>query len=198
MDRIRADQGLNDRERKRQLARVILASRDQMTALRQESAQRSESMRRNAYVGAFGVDPACAAEERAIREQLAREQPSAVEVRSRMESALRVEDFTLAKCLGAYAFDNRDSQLGGDTYRESLDLFANSHHTVRAAMIRLAEVSQGEGNSGADRMQRLSDKLLLEVTQPHDLGPGSLDALAADDQPAQATSAGMPFLGNPG
>jgi hypothetical protein len=110
-----------------------------------------------------------------------------------MNAALRVEDYTEAKCLAEYAYNNRDSELGGDTFRAALDMFANSHPTIRASMIRLAEVSQGEGDSGKDRMARLQEKLLLEIHQPHDLGPGSLDVLAADDAPASANSAGMPF-----
>jgi hypothetical protein len=193
LDQIRADSGLNDRERQRQLARATLAAQNLMRELRSSSTARAEYARKTAYVGCFGIDPDYAADERTIRAALTREQPGPVEISARMEAALRVEDITEAKVIAEYAFSRRDDPLGGDSFRGTLDSFANYHPTIRAAMIKLAEVSSGDGDSGSDRLARMSDKLATEIGVPPEIQHGDLNSYAADDVPAAAQPAGMPF-----
>jgi len=183
----RADGELTDRARRRGMARAVLAARDQLSGLRKASAAREEGERRKAYQEAFGIDQARSAEERALRSDIESASPSAVDTRARMVQALRIGDLLQAKVLAAYSFDRRNDEFGGDHFRDTLDMYAGHSDGLTRQMTNLAIFDADSGNSGPAKLQRLTDKLITEVPQPSDL-PGSLEFMAADDQPEPGNS----------
>ena len=192
LDGYRASQELMPRARQRGMARAILASREEMAALRQASADREEGERRKAYLAAFGLDLTRSAEDRELRAELAAAEPGAVETERRMSQALRVGDLLAARAVAAYAFDRRNDEMGGDAFRGVLDLFAGHSEGIERQMVSLASLDDDIGQSGAAKLARLGDKLLVEIQQPSDL-PGNIGALASDDEPSGQPPMGMPF-----
>jgi hypothetical protein len=191
LDGIRQVQGLTNRERSRLMARAVLAARGQLRDLRTASAEREAGEQRKAYLAAFGIDPTRASEERTLRAEIAAANPGALDTERMMDSALRIGDLLQAKAIASYAFDHRNDEMGGQTYRGVLDQYAGHSDGLTRIITNLAVFDGDVGNSGPAKLQRMADKLLTEVPQPHDL-PGDLGSLAADDEPATGMM-GMPF-----
>jgi hypothetical protein len=193
LEEIRADTGLTDREKRRQMARMVLSARDSMHALRADAAEFDGAERTEAFRTAFGIDPNRAAEERTIRAGLSAESPGPVEIAARLQNAIAIGDWLAAKVLGAYAYSHKDDPLDGGAYKGVLNQYADISPSVEQAMIALRDADAGTSASGDDRLARFQDKIALEISVPSELSGGSLDAYAADDDPAPASPAGMPF-----
>jgi hypothetical protein len=183
LDGIREDRDLAPRSRQRLMARAVLSARAQLRELRATSDAREAGEQRKAYIQAFGMDPSRAAEERALRSELAASAPGAVEVRDAMTEALRIGDTLAARVIAAYAWDHRNDDLGGDHYKGTLNAYADSSPEATRVLTNLVTFDGSTGSSGPARIQRLQDKLLTEVPTPADL-PGNLEHLAADQEPA--------------
>jgi hypothetical protein len=186
LEEIRAEAGLTNRERQGRMARVVVSARAQLRELRAASDAREGGEQRKAYIAAFGIDPSRAAEERALRSELAASAPGAVEVRDAMTEALRIGDTLAARVLAAYAWDHRNDELGGDYFRGTINAYADSSPEITRVITSVAALDGATGSSGPARLQRLQDKLLTEIPTPSDL-PGNLEYLAADD-PSPANS----------
>lgn len=191
LDSLRGTQGLAPRERQRRMARAVLSARASLSEVREASDEREAGEQRKAYTEAFGIDPGRAAEERTLRRELAAGSPRPVEVRDSMEEALRIGDDLAAKVLAAYSWDHRNDEIGSDAFRGILNAYADSSPEATRLITNVATFDASTGHSGEAKLQRLGDKLLTEVPQPHDL-PGNLDYLAADDGPP-AQASGMPW-----
>ena len=187
LDGYRNSRELTPRARQRGMAQAILAAREKMAQLRAASAEREEGERRTAYLAAFGIDPTRSAEERALRTDITAAAPGAVETAAQMAQALRVGDLLHAKAIAAYAFDRRNDEMGGDAFRDVLDSYAGHSEGLTRQMTALASLDDDIGQSGAAKLARLGDKLIVEIQQPSDL-PGNIGALAADDQEPSATA----------
>ena len=192
LTRIRAVQGLTQREQQRQKARAVLAARGQLRELRIASEAREADDRQRAFIAAFGIDPTRSAEERSLRRDITDAAPGAVETERLMAESLRIGDILGAKVVASYAWDHRNDQLGGDTFRSALDAYAGHSDGLTRIMQNLADSDVTVGSSGTAKLARLQEKLLTEVPTPHDL-PGNIDWLAADDEPSGQNPMGMPF-----
>jgi hypothetical protein len=192
LTRIREYDGITDRERKRMIADATLKARDGLREIRRTSAARTATAQESAFRAAFGIDASRAAEERALRAELAASAPEAVEVEARLVNALRIGDHLAAKVLGNFAWDRRNNPLDGPAYKGILNTYAGISPSVHKTLAELVASDEGIGDSGDAKMARLQDKLLTEVSMPEEVAMGSLEGWVAEDS-APAQMSGMPF-----
>jgi hypothetical protein len=175
------------------IAEATITARDGLASIRRNSEARTTTAASAAFRAAFGIDPARAAEERALRAAVSQDAPGAVEVAARLERALAIGDNLAAKVLGNYAWDQRNNPVDGAYYRGVLNTYSQISPSVHKTMSELVAADSGTGNSGDARMAKLQDKLITEISVPTEVATGnSLEAYAAEDGPP-AQMSGMPF-----
>jgi hypothetical protein len=182
-------QGITSHERNRQRARAIISARQDMAALRARSAQREQAEQAKHYKAAFGIRPDKSAEDRAYRDSLAARNLSASDARQLFAQAEARGDDVAMTAIAELAWQNGDNELDGRAWSPILNEYGASKPQYDTALTAMSAAAN------PDRMAQFRDKAALEISQPRDLR-GSLEALAADDQPASGgRSMGMQWDG---
>ena len=181
-------QGITQRERNRQRARALLSAREDMAALRQQSGERELAEQAKNYRAAFGLRPDKSAEDRAYRDSLAARNLSAQAARQLYAQAAARGDDVAMTAIAELAWGMTGNELDGRAWQPILQEYGATKPAYDAALAAMSDAAN------PDRMAQFRDKTTLEISQPKDMR-GSLEALAADDQPAGST--GMPW-GNAG
>ena len=176
-------QDLTKRGRDRLRARAIIDARQAMAELRGRSASREQEETAEHYRAAFGIRPDRSAEDRQYRDSLAARNPSAAEARAMYDQAVARGDELAQTAIAELAWQNGDS-IDGPGWSPILDAYGASKPAYDTALTAMSAAA----NPG--RAVQFYDKALLEIAQPSDLR-GSLETLAADDEPASGGSAGM-------
>jgi hypothetical protein len=169
---INANHDLTPRARDRLKAQAVLSAREQMAALREASNNRHTREQRNAYYRAFGIDPTRSAEDRAYRDQLAANPPSAKAAAEMMAQAQQRGDTLAQRALAEMAWNNRRDPT--QYWVGVLNLYGDSGGQQALSIVDLAIYDD------PSKQERLRDKLYTEIMKPSDL-PGDLKTLASDD-----------------
>lgn len=183
-------QELTTRGRDRLRARALIAARQDMAALRERSAQREQTDQAKHYRAAFGLRPDKSAEDRAYRDSLASRGLSAQAARQLFAQAEARGDDVAMTAIAELAWNNTGNELDGKAWSPILSEYGALKPAYDTALAAMTEAAN------PDRMQQFRDKTATEISQPSDLR-GSLEALAADDEPAAGGSTGMSW-GNAG
>ena len=160
-----------------------------MVELRARSASREQAEQARNYRAAFGIRPDKSAEDRAYRDSLAARNVSAAEARAMYDQAAARGDEVAMTAIAELAWANGDNELDGQAWSPILSAYGASKPAYDRALTALSAAAN------PDRVAQFYDKALLEITQPSDLR-GSLESLAADDQPASGQPAGTSWSGN--
>jgi hypothetical protein len=183
LEATRADKTIGTRQRQRQMARAVLAAREDMQALRSQSAARAEVDRRAAYGKLFGIK---SADDRAYRDSLAARVAegslNATKARALYDLAVQRGDDLAVMALAELAWSHSGDELGGEAWHPMLDAYRSRSDAMENAMSVLVEISS------PDKLVMMREKLSVEVLAPSDL-PGNLEFLATD---AETMDAGTP------
>lgn len=181
-------QELTTRGRNRLRARALIDARQAMAELRERSATRETAEQAKHYRAAFGIRPDKSAEDRAYRDSLAARGLSAQAARELFAQAQARGDDVAMTAIAELAWANGDNELDGKAWWPILDEYGATKPAYDTALTAMSAVAN------PDRMAQFRDKAALEIQQPADLR-GSLESLAADDQPASGRAAGTDWTG---
>lgn len=190
LDAAMTTQGITSRERNRLRARALIGARQDMAELRQRSGEREQAEQAKHYRAAFGIRPDKSAEDRAYRDALAARGLSAQAARQLFAQAAARGDDVAMTAIAELAWNNTGNELDGQAWSPILTEYGATKPAYDTALAAMTEAAN------PDRMAQFRDKATLEIVQPSDLR-GSLEALAADDEPSGGSSTGMSW-GNAG
>ena len=188
LDAAMGTQGITRREQNRQRARALIDARQAMAELRARSVTRETADQAKHYRAAFGLRPDKSAEDRAYRDSLAARNLSASDARQLFAQAEARGDDVAMTAIAELAWQNGDNELDGHAWSPILEAYGASKPQYDTALTALSEASN------PDRVAQFYDKAVLEIPQPSDLR-GSLETMAADDEPASGGSTGTPWAG---
>jgi hypothetical protein len=169
---IDVDRDLTPRARDRLKAQAVLVARGRMAALREASDEHHTREQRNAYYRAFGIDPKRSAEDRAYRDQLAANPPSAAEAQRMMAQAQARGDTLAQRALAELAWNNRRDPT--QYWVGVLNLYGDANGQQALAITDLIIYDD------PNKQERFRDKMYTEIMQPRELA-GDLKMIAADD-----------------
>jgi hypothetical protein len=178
---ISADKTITRRERDRLRAKAILQARSEMRDLKAASDARRQAGSAAAYRKAFGIDPARAAEDRALRAQLAKDAPSAGEAQRMFNEASARGDGLMCRALAEYAFSQRYTP--GGHFIAVLQAYGDAFPANDAAVRGVLEFSEEPS-----KVEKFADKMATDILVPADMPP-NLETLAASAGDVPASSA---------